>query len=210
MFQDYALFPHKNVAANVAFGLRMQALPQQHVEARVAEMLTLVGLAGYDQRRVYDLSGGEQQRVALARSLAPGPRLLMLDEPLGSLDRALRERLLVDIRNILKQLGTTAIFVTHDQSEALAVADRVAVMNAGRLQQVDTARAIYQRPANTFVAGFIGSPAMNFLEGALSNENGGLRFTSGALDAAVPPDVAQRVSGYAGRDVVLGIRPEDI
>jgi ABC-type Fe3+/spermidine/putrescine transport system ATPase subunit len=152
MFQDYALFPHKDVAANVAFGLRMQAWTLRQSEARIAEMLELVGLEGYEQRRVYDLSGGEQQRVALARSLAPGPRLLMLDEPLGSLDRALREELMNELRAILKQVGVTSIYVTHDQQEAFAVADRVIVMKRGCIVQQGTPQAVYWRPASAWVA----------------------------------------------------------
>ena len=156
MFQDFALFPHKDVAANVAFGLRMQGLSSTQVDARVAEMLALVGLAGYEQRRVYDLSGGEQQRVALARSLAPGPRLLMLDEPLGSLDRALREELMNELRAILKRVGVTAIYVTHDQQEAFALADRVLLMHRGRLVQQGTPQEVYRRPASAWVARFLG------------------------------------------------------
>ncbi len=156
MFQDFALFPHKDVTANVAFGLRMQALPRGEVDARIAEMLELVGLAGYEGRRVYDLSGGEQQRVALARSLAPGPRLLMLDEPLGSLDRALREELMNELRAILKQVRVTSIHVTHDQQEAFAVADRVIIMNRGRIVQQGTPQAVYWQPASTWVARFLG------------------------------------------------------
>jgi ABC-type Fe3+/spermidine/putrescine transport system ATPase subunit len=165
MFQDYALFPHKDVAANVAFGLRMEGRTGEQIESRVSEMLALVGLEGYEARRVYDLSGGEQQRVALARSLAPGPRLLMLDEPLGSLDRALREELMNEVRAILKQAaprgeasgaGVTAIYVTHDQQEAFAVADRVAILRAGRIVQRGTPQAVYRRPATPWVARFLG------------------------------------------------------
>ncbi len=156
MFQDYALFPHKNVLNNVAFGLHMQGLSAARVRARVAEMLALVGLAGFERRDVNALSGGEQQRVALARSLAPSPRLLMLDEPLGSLDRALRERLMNELRAILKAVGVTAIYVTHDQQEAFAIADRVIVMQEGRKVQEDTPQGIYRRPATPFVAHFLG------------------------------------------------------
>ena len=156
MFQDFALFPHKDVAANVAFGLRMQGLPRAQVEARVVEMLDLVGLVGYERRRVYDLSGGEQQRVALARSLAPDPRLLMLDEPLGSLDRALREELLNELRAILKGVGVTALYVTHDQQEAFAVADRVVILRQGRIVQQGAPQAVYRRPASAWVARFLG------------------------------------------------------
>jgi ABC-type Fe3+/spermidine/putrescine transport system ATPase subunit len=156
MFQDYALFPHKDVEANVAFGLRVQHLTRSQVETRVAEMLDLVGLAGYETRRVYDLSGGEQQRVALARSLAPGPRLLMLDEPLGSLDRALREQLMNELRVILRQVDVTTLYVTHDQQEAFAVADRLIIMNQGRVVQEGTPLAIYRHPTEAWVARFLG------------------------------------------------------
>jgi ABC-type Fe3+/spermidine/putrescine transport system ATPase subunit len=156
MFQDFALFPHMNVFENIAFGLRMAAWQEGHLQQRVGEVLELVGLAGFDRRDVNTLSGGEQQRVALARSLAPKPRLLMLDEPLGSLDRALRERLVVELRHILQSSNQTAIYVTHDQEEAFALADRVVVMNAGRIEQIGTPRMIYRQPATAFVARFVG------------------------------------------------------
>jgi ABC-type Fe3+/spermidine/putrescine transport system ATPase subunit len=156
MFQDYALFPHRNVAENIAFGLRMQNLPHDRIVARVAEMLVLVGLEGYERRRVYELSGGERQRVALARSLAPSPRLLMLDEPLGALDRTLRERLLDQLGMILKRVGVTSIYVTHDQAEAFAIADWLVLMNAGRIEQQGRPEAVYRRPATDFAARFLG------------------------------------------------------
>ncbi|WP_374687382.1 ABC transporter ATP-binding protein [Promineifilum sp.] len=156
MFQDFALFPHKNVRDNVAFGLRMRRLPAAEIDARVAEMLAAVDLDGFGGREIGQLSGGEQQRVALARALAPGPQLLMLDEPLGALDRALRERLMLDVRVILKRVGMTAIYVTHDQAEAFAVSDRMAVMNAGRIEQLDRPEAVHAQPATPFVARFLG------------------------------------------------------
>lgn len=156
MFQDFALFPHKNVAANVAFGLQMRGDNKASVTARVTEMLELVALRGYEARDIAQLSGGEQQRVALARALAPGPRLLMLDEPLGALDRALRERLMLDLRAILKQVGVTAVYVTHDQTEAFAIADRIAVMNAGQIEQLAAPEIIYNQPSTPFVARFLG------------------------------------------------------
>lgn len=163
MFQDYALFPHKDVTGNVAFGLRMTGLPGREVARRVAEALALVGLAGYGNRRVTELSGGEQQRVALARSLAPRPRLLMLDEPLGALDRGLREQLMNDLRAILKQVGVTALYVTHDQEEAFAIADRIVIFHArpeagesGHVEQIATPQEIYRRPATAYVARFLG------------------------------------------------------
>lgn len=155
MFQDFALFPHLNTADNVAFGLKMQGVSRDQRTARAREILGLVGLAGFEQRDVAQLSGGERQRVALARSLAPNPRLLMLDEPLGSLDAALRERLVVELREIIKRVGLTAIYVTHDQGEAMAIADRIAVMNAGQIEQVDTPESLYKRPSSTFVAQFL-------------------------------------------------------
>jgi ABC-type Fe3+/spermidine/putrescine transport system ATPase subunit len=156
MFQDFALFPHMNVYDNVAFGLRMHKLPPDEIAVRVQEMLRLVALEGYETRAVDELSGGEQQRVALARALAPRPRLLLLDEPLGALDRALRERLMLDLRDILRDQGITALYVTHDQTEAFAVADQIAVMNAGQVEQVSTPVALYERPATAFVARFLG------------------------------------------------------
>lgn len=156
MFQEFALFPHMNVAQNIAFGLRMQGLNEDDIQARVTEMLNRVRLRGYERRSVDTLSGGERQRVALARALAPRPRLLMLDEPLGALDRTLREQLLLELPQLLRQLQQTALYVTHDQEEAFAFADCIAIMNEGRVEQVGTPEQIYGRPASAFVARFLG------------------------------------------------------
>jgi ABC-type Fe3+/spermidine/putrescine transport system ATPase subunit len=185
----------------VAFGLRMQGLSRAQIESRVAEMLDLVGLTGYEQRRVYDLSGGEQQRVALARSLAPGPRLLMLDEPLGSLDRALREDLMNELRSILNRVGLTAVYVTHDQQEAFAIADRVLIMHRGRIVQQGTPQAVYRQPASPWVARFLG----------LGN------LVPGRVAALDPPRVATPLGTLVlwdaqnldtGREVIVLIRPK--
>lgn len=156
MFQDFALFPHLNVEHNIAFGLRMRGWTAERQAARVREVLELVALGGFEKRDVGSLSGGERQRVALARSLAPSPRLLLLDEPLGSLDAALRERLVVELRDIIKRAGLTAIYVTHDQQEAFAVADRIAVLRVGHFDQVATPLELYRRPRTEFVARFLG------------------------------------------------------
>ena len=156
MFQEYALFPHKDVSGNVAFGLRMQGLSRELITARVAEALELVGLAGFEQRDVNQLSGGERQRVALARSLAPQPRLLMLDEPLGALDRALREHLMDELPSILRRAGVTAIYVTHDQEEAFAIGDQAVLMHTGRVVQMGTPEEIYRCPASAWAARFLG------------------------------------------------------
>ena len=156
MFQDFALFPHHTVAENVEFGLRMARLPRADREARVAAMLELVNLPGYGARTIFELSGGERQRVALARSLAPEPAVLMLDEPLGSLDRGLREELVEELRTILKALGVTALYVTHDQDEAMALGDRIVVMQRGRIEQIGTPTEVYTNPATPFVARFLG------------------------------------------------------
>ncbi len=169
MFQDFALFPHMNVSENVAFGLRMQNLPKSDQQVCVKQMLDLVGLSGFGTRDVTQLSGGERQRVALARSLAPNPRLLMLDEPLGSLDAALREELIIELRNIIKQLHLTAIYVTHDQHEAFAIADHIAVMNAGHIEQFASPTTLYQQPATSFVAKFLG---LNNIIPVLKQQNG--------------------------------------
>jgi ABC-type Fe3+/spermidine/putrescine transport system ATPase subunit len=163
MFQEYALFPHQDVFGNVAFGLRMEGLDRESIALRVTEVLELVGLADFERRDVNQLSGGERQRVALARSLAPQPRLLMLDEPLGALDRALRERLMDELPHILRRAGATAITVTHDQEEAFALADRVVLLRAGQVVQVGTPEEVYRRPASAWVARFLG--LTNLLDG---------------------------------------------
>ncbi|HWV79257.1 MAG TPA: ABC transporter ATP-binding protein [Isoptericola sp.] len=185
LFQDGQLFPHRDVGRNVAYGLETQGVPRVERAARVAELLADVGLAGYAGRSVATLSGGEKQRVALARALAPRPRLLLLDEPLSALDRRLRERLAVDVRDTLKATGTTAVFVTHDHDEAFTVADRVAVMDAGRLLQVDAPDVLLRAPASPRVAEFLG----------LSADHAADRSeTTGARTAAVTTS--------SGRDVV--------
>jgi thiamine transport system ATP-binding protein len=156
MFQDFALFPHLNAGENVAFGLKMLGIPKKEQSEIVAETLKLVGLTNHEKREISSLSGGQKQRVALARSLAPKPRLLMLDEPLGSLDAGLRESLVQDLRRIIKQIGLTAIYVTHDQQEAYAIADRIAVMNKGHIEQYDKPESLYRQPKTAFVARFLG------------------------------------------------------
>ncbi len=197
MFQDGQLFPHRDVAGNVEYGLRMSHTPRDVRRARVAELLDLVGLAGYGARAVTTLSGGERQRVALARALAPQPRLLLLDEPLSALDRALRERLADDLRAVLTTTGTTALFVTHDHEEAFAVADRVAVMSAGLLLQVAAPAELWRRPASREVAEFLGFQAFLPTGGPGGSVAGGGPGRAGLL--AVAPD------GF----LVAGSSPDD-
>jgi spermidine/putrescine ABC transporter ATP-binding subunit len=170
VFQNYALFPHMTVAQNVGFALALQRRPNAEIKARVAEMLAMVKLEGFDARRPAELSGGQQQRVALARALAFSPQLLLLDEPLSALDLRLREAMQMEIRRVQRETGVTAIFVTHDQGEALAMSDRVAVMNAGRIEQLDTPRTIYTAPDTTFVAQFVGKS--NILEAQVTHAQG--------------------------------------
>ena len=165
MFQDYALFPHRSVMENVAFGLRMQRLPAREIHQRAVEALEMVNLAGFARRRVTDLSGGEQQRVALARALAPRPRLLMLDEPLGALDRSLRAQLLQELRRILHAAQIPALYVTHDQEEAFSLADRLLLLHQGQIVQAGAPQAVYNRPASAWVARFFGLD--NLLDGTL-------------------------------------------
>jgi spermidine/putrescine transport system ATP-binding protein len=176
MFQDYALFPHRTVAENVAFGLRMQNRPAVEVAERVMEALQRVNMTGFEHRHVTDLSGGEQQRVALARALAPRPRLLMLDEPLGALDRTLKEQLLQDLRQLLHSTGIPAIYVTHDQQEALALADRLLLLHEGRIIQDGSPQHVYDFPANAWVARFLGME--NIISGVLASSNPLVAHTS--------------------------------
>ena len=192
MFQDFALFPHRNVFDNVAFGLKMRGDSSQERSARVEEMLALVDLAPLAQRTIDQLSGGEQQRVALARALAPDPRLLLLDEPLGALDRALRERLMLELRQILQAVAVTAVYVTHDQTEAFAIADQVAVMRAGRLEQVAAPEQVYAEPATPFVAQFVGFE--NLIPGRQSETADSIQTPLGpmrlAATTAAPPSTS--------------------
>src|SRR5512139_2624379 len=203
MFQDFPLFPHKNVWDNVIFGLRMQNLPADQIQQLGSTALERVGLSGFEKRNVHQLSGGERQRVALARSLAPEPRLLMLDEPLGALDRQLREELMIELRRILKAAHLTSLYVTHDQSEAFAVADRVAVMNAGRVEQIDTPSNLYAQPATDFVARFLGMP--NLISGAVLSCAAGVAVINtpiGLLHAAIDRSL------QSGQVVTLLIRSD--
>ena len=195
MFQDYALFPHRNVTENIAYGLRVQKMPPAEIERRVQEMLELVNLTPLAHRDVHQLSGGEQQRVALARSLAPRPRLLMLDEPIGALDRTLRDRLLEDLRRILAHVRVTVLYVTHDQSEAFAVADRVILMADGRAVQVGTPEAVYRCPRNAWVARFLG----------MHNLLPGKWLGPGSVETEIGP---LQVAGCGEGDTTVLIRPE--
>lgn len=208
MFQDFALFPHRTVGENIAFGPRMQGLQRTAIDTRVAETLELVGLAGYTGRTIFELSGGERQRVALARSLAPRPRLLLLDEPLGALDRTLREHLTEELRTIIKRVGITSVYVTHDQVEAFAVADRIVLMSAGEIVQSGAPAEVYRRPGSPFAARFLG------LNNLLPGRSAGVEVTPagtalsrvetaiGALYIAVEPPLP------AGQTVLVLIRPE--
>jgi iron(III) transport system ATP-binding protein len=199
VFQDYALFPHLDVLENVAFGLH--AVPRRESRQRAAELLAAVGLPGSGARFPHELSGGQKQRVALARALAPGPRLLLLDEPFSNLDGDLRERLSIEVRAILKAQGATALLVTHDQNEAFAMADTVGVMRKGRIEQWDTAYNLYHRPATRFVADFVGEGVL--IEGMASNEDG-IDTVLGALKHCPGCELKP------GMPIALLLRPDDV
>lgn len=200
MFQDYVLFPHMNVFQNISFGLEMAGLTREVIRERVRESLKLVGLEEFEQRDVASLSGGEQQRVALARALAPRPSLLMLDEPLGSVDRTLRERLITELRKLLRDLGQTAIYVTHDQEEAFIIADRIVLMRAGEVVQVGTPEELYHNPETLFAARFLGYT--NLVPGEVRTENG---------QFLVKTDIGSfRVEGGKGGKVFVLIPPDAI
>lgn len=204
MFQSYALFPHMDVAKNIAFGLKQDGMAKAEIADRVAEMLALVKMEGFAKRKPDQLSGGQRQRVALARSLAKQPRLLLLDEPLGALDRKLREETQFELVDLQERLGITFMIVTHDQEEAMTVADRIAVMDVGRIVQVAPPAQIYERPANRYVAGFLGD--MNVLSGRVTKREGDLAWleaTNGTvLSALNPQDVP------VGTDAFFAARPE--
>jgi multiple sugar transport system ATP-binding protein len=213
VFQSYALYPHLNVRNNIGFGLQLRKLPKPEIDRRVTDAARILGLEDYLDRKPRNLSGGQRQRVAMGRAIVREPQAFLMDEPLSNLDAKLRVQMRAEIARIQRRLGTTTIYVTHDQVEAMTLGDRVAVMRKGVLQQVDTPQVLYDHPVNIFVAGFIGSPAMNLLTGRLTEDGGALAFQLGDQRLPVPDSLlAQRpaLRGYAGRDVVVGIRPEDM
>jgi putative spermidine/putrescine transport system ATP-binding protein len=215
VFQDYALFPHKTVRENIAFGLKMRKAPAREIAARVEEMIALLHLAGLGDRYPTQLSGGQQQRVALARAIAIQPRVLLLDEPLGALDKKLREEMQVELRQLQRRVGITTIFVTHDQEEALSLADRIAVMNAGTIQQIGPTAEIYERPANRFVAEFMGQS--NLLSATTIERRQGIwlcRLSGGdvipaATDQALQPGQAVLLALRSERLRLIGAGPRD-
>src|SRR5947208_2605556 len=207
VFQSYALYPHMTVYDNMAFPLQMKRMPKSEIDRRVKQASGILGLETFLKRKPKALSGGQRQRVAMGRAIVRNPKVFLMDEPLSNLDAKLRVQTRTEIAHIQQQLGTTMIYVTHDQTEALTLGDRIAVLRAGTLQQVDTPMALYADPINLFVAGFIGSPAMNFLPGRLDGDT--LRVPIG--DVRVTAGLRQRLeSGPGGgeRGVIVGIRPE--
>jgi spermidine/putrescine transport system ATP-binding protein len=206
VFQQYALFPHMDVFENVAFGLRRKKLPRVEIHGRVTEMLGMVELTGREHRRPRQLSGGQQQRVALARALVNHPRALLLDEPLGALDLKLRQTMQLELKRIQREIGITFVYVTHDQSEALTMSDRLVVMNRGRIEQLGTPRELYERPTTRFVAGFIGTS--NMLRGRIDQEVDGLGVIKLGVDERVLVPSGPMV--HVGEEVEIAVRPEKI
>jgi spermidine/putrescine transport system ATP-binding protein len=215
VFQSYALFPHLTVRENIAFGLKMQRLPRGEIDRSVREVLALVALGGMEDRHPHELSGGQRQRVALARAIVPSPRILLLDEPLSALDAKLRRSMQLEIKRLQKQLGLTTILVTHDQDEALALSDRIAVMEAGRIAQLDTPERIYRSPADAFVAEFIGESNVFRAEvvGRVESVDGGhaslrLKVAEGLFFEA--KESAGAIGLRAGQSCRISVRPESI
>jgi multiple sugar transport system ATP-binding protein len=213
VFQSYALYPHLSVRDNIGFGLSLRRMDKKAIRAKVEEAAKILGLTDHLDRKPRNLSGGQRQRVAMGRAIVREPQAFLMDEPLSNLDAKLRVQTRAQIARIQRDLGVTTIYVTHDQTEAMTLGDRVAVMKRGELQQVAPPQELYDRPANLFVAGFIGSPAMNLIQGALSGTAENPRVAIGGQTLELPPEVfAARpdLAGYLGRDVVVGIRPEDM
>jgi multiple sugar transport system ATP-binding protein len=212
VFQNYALYPHMDVRRNLAFGLKLRRAPKPEIASRVGGTASMLAIGELLHRRPRQLSGGQRQRVAMGRAIVREPQAFLMDEPLSNLDAKLRVEMRASIARLHKQLRTTTIYVTHDQTEAMTMGDRVAVMKDGRLEQVDTPRELYERPANLFVGAFIGSPALNLVRATVAAENGGVVASFGTASLAVPErhPAAGPLRRRPGGDVVLGIRPEDI
>jgi multiple sugar transport system ATP-binding protein len=213
VFQSYALYPHLTVYDNIAFGLKMQKLPKDEIKRRVADAAKVLGLEPFLDRKPRALSGGQRQRVAMGRAIVREPQAFLMDEPLSNLDAKLRVQMRAEIARLQNDLGVTTVYVTHDQTEAMTMGDRVAVMRKGELQQVDAPQELYDGPVNLFVGGFIGSPAMNMIEAKLERANGGLAVVAGSQRIALGDEtlsVRPGLRAYEGKTVVLGIRPEDL
>jgi multiple sugar transport system ATP-binding protein len=210
VFQNYALYPHMTVYDNMAFGLKMRKLDKPEIARRVKEAADILGIQELLKRKPRQLSGGQRQRVALGRAIVRHPEVFLFDEPLSNLDAKLRVQMRVELKKLHERIGTTAIYVTHDQVEAMTLGDRVVVMRDGRVQQVGDPMELYNQPANRFVAGFIGSPAMNFAPVRIAANNGSLWAESEGLRIRVPAPIVQRLGRYAGIEATLGVRPEDL
>jgi len=212
VFQNYALYPHMTVSQNIAFSLKLQRRPKHEIKERVQETAQLLGLADLLDRRPKQLSGGQRQRVAMGRAIIRKPQVFLMDEPLSNLDAQLRVHMRGEIETMQKDLGVTTVYVTHDQTEAMTMGDRVAVLRAGELQQVDTPTTIYDHPANLFVAGFIGSPPMNLARGTVERADGDALVRLGSSTVPVPAELVRSrgLDAWVGREVIVGIRPEDL
>jgi multiple sugar transport system ATP-binding protein len=210
VFQSYALYPHMSVFDNMAFGLKLRKTPKSEIEQRVKEAANILGLENLLERKPKALSGGQRQRVAVGRAIVREPAVFLMDEPLSNLDAKLRVSARAEITKLHKRLGTTFIYVTHDQVEAMTMGDRIAVLEDGILQQIDSPRNLYSVPNNVFVAGFIGSPSMNFFNATLVGEENNLYVDAGDFRVKVPDDRKDLYSDYVGKEVVFGIRPEHV
>ncbi len=214
VFQNYALYPHMTVYKNMAFGLELRKTPKDEIEKRVREAARILDIEHLLDRKPKALSGGQRQRVALGRAMVRNPAVFLLDEPLSNLDAKLRTAMRTEIIKLHQKLGTTFIYVTHDQTEAMTMGDRIVVMKDGFIQQVDTPQNLYDMPVNEFVAGFMGSPQMNFIDASLSKEGDAYFLSFGSAKIAVPSDKAAGaltdLNAYVGKEVVFGIRPEDV
>ena len=210
VFQSYALYPHLSVYDNMAFGLKLRKTPKAEIKRRVDEAADILGIQDLLDRKPRQLSGGQRQRVAVGRAIVREPSVFLFDEPLSNLDAKLRVAMRAEISKLHQRLQTTFIYVTHDQVEAMTMATRIAVINKGILQQVDTPQNLYDYPNNLFVAGFIGSPAMNFFPAKLRKENGKLHVDANSFNVAIPEKNAEAYQAHEGKNVIFGIRPEDI
>ncbi len=212
VFQNYALYPHMTVFQNMAFALKLRNMPKKEIQQRVEEAAKILDISHLLDRKPKALSGGQRQRVALGRAIVRQPQVFLMDEPLSNLDAKLRVQMRTEISKLHQRLSATTIYVTHDQTEAMTMGDRIVVMKDGIIQQVDTPFGIFNHPTNLFVASFIGSPSMNLIEGELREENGSVHFQAEQIDLMLPEHRVDllRTSGYIGMKVVFGIRPEDI